>query len=98
MSKPSRFRSSSGLRPWWTEGRPTRPNFHEVDVYVEPDGEGWRVDVIARPTNELLGSDHYPDEDLAAARASDFANLLEQHWFQFGMVVHRQFRRPKGGL
>ena len=82
----------------WAEDRPTKPNFSEVDVFVETDGDGWRVDVIARPTNELLGSDHFPDLDLAAARATDFARLIEQHWFQFGVLVHRQLRRPKDGL
>jgi len=93
MSKPPKFRSSTGLRPLWIEGQATKPNFRQVDIFLEPDGGGWRVDVIARPTNELLGSDHYPDEDLAAARAADFANLIHKHWFQFGIRVHQRFKR-----
>jgi hypothetical protein len=61
-------------------------------VFVEPDGDRWRVDVISRPGNRVVASDHYPDEGLAVARAQDFARMLEQLWWQFDVRVHRRFK------
>jgi len=80
----------------WQE-TPAKPSpFTEMDLYVEPDSDEWRLTIMGQPDNELIARDWFVEEDLAVARADDFCQLVRKHWPD--VRVNRHFPRSRPGL
>lgn len=84
------------LRFWWEEPETFVPDFTDVDVFLDPEGDQWRLTIVAMPVNRILTRDVFPDEELATSRANDFQHLMRNHWPS--VRVHRKFHRPRTSL
>lgn len=80
-------------REWWEDPDTFVPDFTDVDVFLDPDGDEWRLTIVAMPNNRVLTKDVFPDEGLAASRANDFQHLMHTHWPS--VRVHRMYYRPR---
>ena len=82
------------MHDWWRDPETFAPDFTDVDVFLDPDGDDWRLTIVAMPMRRTLTNDLFPDEWLAVARASDFTNLMRQHWPD--VRIHRHYQsQPK---
>ena len=79
-------------REWWEDPETFVPDFTAVEVFLDPDGDQWRLTLVAMPVNRILTNDLFPDEELAVSRAGDFEHLMHNHWPS--VRVHRRYRRP----
>ncbi len=77
-------------REWWFEPETFVPDFTDVDVFLDPEGDDWRLTILARPVNRTLTRDLFPDEELAVSRALDFTNLMRKHWPD--VRIHRRYQ------
>jgi hypothetical protein len=73
----------------WDDPETFVPDFTDVDVFVDPAGDGWRLTIVARPVNRILTRDLFPDEELAVSRAFDFTKLMRKHWPE--VRIHRRY-------
>jgi len=69
------------------------PDFTDADVFLDPQGDQWRLTIIAMPKNTILTKDVFPDVWLADARAQDFQRLMHKHWPS--VRVHPKYQRPR---
>lgn len=83
-------------REWWFDPETFVPDFTDVDVFLDPEGDDWRLNIVARPVNRTLTRDLFPDEELAVSRAFDFTNLMRKHWP--GVRIHRRYQSQERPL
>jgi hypothetical protein len=68
------------LFDWWRDPETFTPDFTDVDVFVDPDGDEWRLTIVAMPMQRIITKDVFPEDWLAVSRANDFTNLMRKHW------------------